>query len=150
VDIRVVPYDHPDASVMIEALQGEYVKRYGGRDRTKVHPSQFAPPLGLFLIGYTDTEPVACGGWRVHEDGVVEIKRMYVVPDARGRGLARAMLAELELTAKRAGNRQIVLETGGKQPEAIGLYLSSGFTPVPSFGIYADNEAAMHLGKMLA
>jgi GNAT superfamily N-acetyltransferase len=145
-----MPYDHPDAEVMIEALQREYVKRYGGRDRTEVHPAQFAPPLGLFLVGYADDVPAACGGWRVHAEGVVEIKRMFVVPQSRGLGLARAMLAELELTAKRAGHRRIILETGGKQPEAIGLYLSSGFTPVAKFGRYANKADAMHLGKDLA
>ncbi len=143
-------YDHPDAVALIEELQQEYVVRYGGQDGTTVHPSEFAPPLGLFLIGYRSGVPVVCGGWRAHQDGVAEIKRMYVVPTARGLGLARAMLAELELTAKRAGNRQIILETGQKQPEALALYRSSGFIEVPRFGYYADAELAVHLGKSLA
>jgi GNAT superfamily N-acetyltransferase len=150
MEIRVVAYDHPDAVALIEELQQEYVIRYGGTDGTRVHPSEFAPPLGLFLIGYRAGVPVVCGGWRAHEDGVVEIKRMYVAPSARGSGLARAMLAELELTAKQAGNRQIVLETGRKQPEALALYRSSGFVEVPRFGFYADAELAVHLGKSLA
>ncbi len=150
VEIRVVAYAHLDAVAMIDELQQEYVVRYGGPDGTSVHPDEFAPPLGLFLIGYRDGVPVVCGGWRAHENGVAEIKRMYVVPTARGLGLARAMLAELELTAKRAGNRQIVLESGQKQPEALALYRSSGFAEVPRFGYYADAELAVHLGKSLA
>jgi GNAT superfamily N-acetyltransferase len=114
-----------------------------------VDPAEFAPPLGLFLIGYVDGAPVACGGWRAQGEGVVELKRMYVVPAGRGRGLARAILAELELTAKRAGNAKLILETGQVQPEAIGLYRSSGYTDVPKFGYYKDAELSIHLGKSL-
>ncbi|HEV2779626.1 MAG TPA: GNAT family N-acetyltransferase [Actinophytocola sp.] len=149
MEIRVVPYDHPDAGSLIDEVQQEYVVRYGGPDGTRVDPAQFAPPRGLFLVGYLDGAPVACGGWRAHADGVVEVKRMYVVPAARGRGLARAMLAELELSAKRAGARRLVLETGSRQPEAVALYRSSGYTDVPPFGYYANAPESVHLGKTL-
>ncbi|HET9140800.1 GNAT family N-acetyltransferase [Actinophytocola sp.] len=149
MEIRVVSYDHPDAVLLIDEVQQEYVVRYGGPDGTLVDPAEFAPPLGLFLIGYLDGVPVTCGGWRAHDDGVVELKRMYVAPAVRGRGLARAMLAELELTAKQAGNVRLVLETGQAQPEAIALYRSSGYTDVPKFGYYKDSEASIHLGKSL-
>lgn len=149
MEIRVVTYDHPDAVRLIEEVQQEYVVRYGGPDGTQVDPAEFSPPLGLFLVGYLDGAPVTCGGWRAHSDGSVELKRMYVVPAARGRGLARALLAELELTAKRAGHRRLVLETGLAQPEAIALYRSSGYTDVPKFGYYADEELSVHLGKSL-
>lgn len=142
-------YDHPDAVRLIGEVQQEYVVRYGGPDGTRVDPAEFAPPLGLFLIGYLDGEPVACGGWRAHGDGSAELKRMYVVPGARGRGLARALLAELELTAKRAGYRRLILETGQRQPEAIALYRSSGYTEVAKFGHYAQAPLSVHLGKSL-
>jgi GNAT superfamily N-acetyltransferase len=149
VDIRVVAYDHPDAVVMTKEVQQEYVVRYGGPDDTPVDPAEFAPPLGLFLVGYLDGQPVSCGGWRAHEDGTVELKRMYVRSEARGRGLARAVLAELELTAKRAGHRRVILETGRGQPEAIALYRSAGYTDVPEFGYYAGWPLSVHLGKDL-
>jgi GNAT superfamily N-acetyltransferase len=149
VDIRVVAYDHPDAVVMIKEVQQEYVVRYGGPDDTPVDPAEFAPPLGLFLVGYLDGQPVSCGGWRAHEDGSVELKRMYVRASARGRGLARAVLAELELTAKRAGHRRVILETGRGQPEAIALYRSAGYSDVPEFGYYAGWPLSVHLGKDL-
>jgi GNAT superfamily N-acetyltransferase len=61
---------------------------------------------------------------------------MYVAPIARGRGVARALLAELERTAAEAGRLRVMLETGTRQPEAIALYRSSGYRPVPSFGLY--------------
>jgi len=148
VRIDIVAYDHPDAVALIAEVQQEYVVRYGDEDQTPVDPAQFAPPHGLFLVCYLDDDPVACGGWRVH-GGDVELKRMYVAPRARGKGLARAVLAELERTALDAGYRRLILETGTRQPEAIALYRSAGYVEVPSFGYYAEEEESVHLGKNL-
>lgn len=144
----IVAYDHPDAVELIAEVQQEYVVRYGDQDLTPVEPAQFAPPHGLFLVCYLEDDPVACGGWRVHGEDV-ELKRMYVAPRARGRGLARAVLAELERTALAAGYRRLILETGTRQPEAIALYRSAGYIDVPSFGYYAEEEESVHLGKVL-
>lgn len=144
--IDVTPYDHPDAVALIAEVQQEYVVRYGGEDATPVDPAEFAPPHGLFLVAYVDGSPAACGGWRAHETDV-ELKRMYVTPAFRGRGLARAVLKALEETAAKAGYRRVILETGSKQPEAIALYESSGYERVPSFGYYKDAPGAVHLGK---
>jgi GNAT superfamily N-acetyltransferase len=149
VRIDIVAYDHPDAAALIAEVQQEYVVRYGEEDLTPVDPAQFAPPNGLFLVAYLDGAPMACGGWRVHGDGEAELKRMYVSLAARGRGLARAVLAELERTAAEAGNRRMVLETGLMQPEAIALYTSSGYVEVPRFGFYAEAPEAVHLGKLI-
>lgn len=152
VRIEVLPYDHPDAVALIAEVQQEYVVRYGEEDLTPVGPAQFAPPHGLFLVAYLDGRPVACGGWRVHggPDGPeAELKRMYVSPAARGRGMARAVLAELERTAVEAGLERMVLETGLEQPEAIALYRSAGYVDVPRFGYYAKAPEAVHLGKVI-
>ena len=146
--IEVTAYDHPDAMALIAQVQQEYVVRYGSPDGTPVDPADFAPPRGLFLVAYVDGTPAACGGWRAHEADV-ELKRMYVTPAFRGRGLARAVLAELERRAVAAGYRRVILETGSKQPEAIALYESSGYVPVPRFGFYADAPGAVHLGKVV-
>lgn len=154
--IRRATYDEPDARKLIAEVQQVYVERYGGQDETPVRPEEFRPPLGVFLLGYLDGRAVACGGWRAHDatdpgfaDGDAEIKRMYVVPSARGRGLAREILAELERTAASAGRTRMVLETGTKQPEAIGLYTSSGYTPIPGFGIYQDEPESRCFAKRL-
>lgn len=144
MDVREVAYDHPDAVALVARVQRVYVERYGEEDATPVASDEFAPPLGRFLVGYRDGEPVVCGGWRSHEsvdgpgfaDGDAELKRMYVVPSARGVGHARAMLAELESRARAAGRRRMVLETGTRQPEAIELYTSSGYERVDNFGTY--------------
>lgn len=154
--MRTVGFEHPDAVALIDEVQQEYVRRYGGTDQTPMDPGQFDPPRGLFVVGYLNGRPVACGGWRAHDsdnpeflDGDAEIKRMYVTPQARGRGLARALLAELERTAGAAGRLRIVLETGWAQPEAIGLYLSSGYSDVPKFGMYREEKGSICYGKSL-
>ncbi len=144
LDLRPVGYLHPDAVALVARVQAEYVERYGSPDESPVDPSVFDPPEGLFLVGYDAGAPVATGAWRrspVRALGgtrAVEVKRMYVIPEARGRGLARAVLAELERTAVAAGHDLVVLETGLRQPEAIGLYASAGYVEVPGFGYYAD------------
>jgi len=159
VELHVRAYDHPDSTRLIEELQNEYRVRYGDIDHTPVDPAEFAPPIGLFLVGYLDGEPVACGGWRERAGvddadpplvaSAVEIKRMYVVPKARGRGLSRLLLAELERTAREAGYPWVVLESGVNQPEALGLYRSSGYQRIPSFGIHRHHPGNRCFGKPL-
>jgi len=150
------PITHPDAARLVEEVQEEYVVRYGGRDETPLEPGYFEPPAGAFFVGYLDGVPVATGAWRRRRDVLVdgsddtaEIKRMYVSPDARGRGLARAMLAHLEATARAAGAEVMVLETGLAQPEAIALYESSGYTPIAGFGFYKDAPLARCFARRL-
>jgi GNAT superfamily N-acetyltransferase len=150
-----VPITHPDAQLLVEAVQEEYVARYGGRDESPVDPRDFEDPLGRFFVGYLDGVPVATGAWRrssVKALGVevtAEVKRMYVVPAAQRRGLARQMLAHLESTAAAAGIEALVLETGMKQPEAIELYLSSGYEPIPGFGYYRGSDLSRCFGRRL-
>jgi GNAT superfamily N-acetyltransferase len=147
-DLRLVrvPITHPDAVVLVEEVQGEYVERYGNRDETPIVPAYFEPPDGAFFVGYLGEDPVATGAWRRRTDVEVggslltaEVKRMYVAPRARRRGLARQVLAHLERTAREAGAEAMVLETGDRQPEAIALYESSGYSPIPSYGYYRDS-----------
>lgn len=155
--LRLVPvgFSHPDAHRLIEAVQEEYVERYGDRDSTPLDRLMFEPPHGSFFVGYVDDEPVASGAWRTAavtafgEDRVAEIKRMYVAQEHRGAGHARAVLAHLERTAHEAGYRAMVLETGRAQPEAIALYESAGYTPVDPFGHYTWSPLSVHLGKRL-
>ncbi|TIC88210.1 GNAT family N-acetyltransferase [Nocardioides sp. GY 10113] len=155
LDLRPVGYDHPDAVALVARVQEEYVERYGSPDAGPVDLAEFRGPDGLFLVGYLDSAAVATGAWR--RTGVealgggpaAEIKRMYVVPERRGNGIARLVLAELERTAARAGVAVLVLETGLKQPEAIALYESAGYVPVPGFGHYRDSPLSRCFGKRL-
>lgn len=158
IHLRTVPYDHPHAVELDDQVQLEYQARYGGAgDVTPLDPAMFVPPQGLYLLAYDASQaPVASGGWRTQDeneegylDGDAELKRMYVVPRARGLGLARRILAELEADARAAGRTRMVLETGDQQPEAIALYLSSGYTPSPKFGYYRFYESSRCMAKPL-
>jgi GNAT superfamily N-acetyltransferase len=156
LDLRTTGYDHPDATLLIARVQQEYAERYGSPDESHVDPAEFRAPEGLFLVGYAAGVPVATGAWRaspVRELGgasAVEIKRMYVVPEARRQGLSRLVLAELERTAVAAGHDLAVLETGALQPEAIALYLDSGYVEIPGFGHYAGHVLSRSFAKRLS
>jgi GNAT superfamily N-acetyltransferase len=154
--IEQVGYDHPDIVALTAEVQAYYEQIYGGPDTTPVDESEFSPPRGAFFVGYDDARPVAMGGWRwfleplrIATQRPAEIKRMYVVPDQRGRGLARRLLGHLESSARAAGADALVLETGQAQPDAIGLYRASGYTDIPHFGHYGCAPDAVHLGKLL-
>jgi GNAT superfamily N-acetyltransferase len=142
-------FDAPESVDLTEQVQQEYVVRYGSRDRTVIEAAEFIPPAGIFVIGWDDGVPVACGGVRIVEPGLGELKRMYVVPPARRRGIARSLLAHLEDQARALGASRLRLETGLNQPEAIALYESAGYVAVPPFGYYAGAPLARHLAKEL-
>jgi GNAT superfamily N-acetyltransferase len=149
LDLRETAFDAPVAQQLIAAVQAEYVVRYGGPDEAPIDADEFLPPNGLFLVGYLGTRPVATGGLRRHADGEFELKRMYVVPEARGQGLSRVVLAALEDRARAMGARRIVLETGDRQPEAVSLYESSGYHRIDGFGFYADAPLSISFEKNL-
>ncbi|MFE7858267.1 GNAT family N-acetyltransferase [Streptomyces sp. NPDC057403] len=158
MNIRRVSFDHPDAVKLNDEVQAEYHVRYGdGGDATFLDPADFEPPNGVYLIAYdVDGTPVATGGWRTQDsngegnlDGDAELKRMFVVEQMRGRGVARRILAALEEDARAAGRARMVLETGTKQPEAIALYTSSGYEPCGKFGYYRHYEASRCFAKPL-
>lgn len=154
LEFRAVPYLDPLAQQLVEEVQQEYLVRYGEIDTGPADPEEFDPPSGLFLVVLHDGEPVATGAyrrWRYGAGGepVAELKRMFVRSSARGRGLSRVVLAELERRLREAGVTRVVLETGTGQPEAIGLYSSSGYEPVPGFGHYEKAPEQRCYGKDL-
>lgn len=153
------PYGHPDVIALTVEVQEHYRELYGGPgDESLVEVADFEDPTGYFVMGYVGGFSVAMGGWRRLGDrpglpspNAAEIKRMYVTPGARGRGLSRAVLAELETSARAAGLDWLVLETGQPQTSAVDLYRSSGYVEVDgsSYGHYYDHPYAIHLGKPL-
>ncbi|MFD6331248.1 GNAT family N-acetyltransferase [Streptomyces niveus] len=157
--IRRVSFDHADAVKLHGRVQLEYAERYGNGDEgdvTPLGPSMFEPPHGLYLVVYEEGIPVATGGWRSQDEddvgyanGDAEIKRMYVIPQARGRGLARTVLATLEDNARAAGRTRMVLETGINLTEAISLYVSNGYEPCTKFGHYRFDELSRCYAKPL-
>ena len=150
LQLRVSRYDAPEAVELIAELQAEYVVRYGSGDATPVDPGEFAPPQGIFIVGWDAGTPVACAGVRLNAPDLAELKRMYVRAGARGKGFARQLLRRMEAEARALGARQLRLETGARQPEALALYESAGYVEVDPFGHYADEPLSRHLGKELA
>lgn len=155
-EIRAVPLDHPDAQLLVRRALAFYAGLYGGSgDDDPMDADTFVAPAGIFLVGYLDGQPVVTGGWRriglarLGTSVTAEIKRMYVADDARGLGLARAMLVRLERTAREAGIEALVLSTGEPQVAAVGLYSSAGYEPVESFGHYAASPLVRCFGKRL-
>ncbi|QGN50276.1 GNAT family N-acetyltransferase [Micromonospora sp. WMMD558] len=152
LEIHAARFDAPESQALIRAALADLGQRYGGSgDETPVDAAEFEPPAGTFLVALLDGRPVGCGGWRSHgaEGDVAELKRMYVAPEARGRGVARAVLAAVERSAREQGRKRIVLECGDKQPEAIALYSSAGYERIPNFGFYKDAPGCISFSRTL-
>ncbi|MDO3700706.1 GNAT family N-acetyltransferase [Micromonospora sp. C28SCA-DRY-2] len=150
IEIHAARFDSPEAQRLIRDALADLGARYGGSgDDTPVDAAEFEPPGGAFLIARLDGEPVGCGGWRSHGEGTAELKRMYTAPAARGRGVARALLAAVERSAREQGRKRLILECGDRQPEAIGLYTSAGYERIPNFGFYKDEPGCLSFGRTL-
>lgn len=141
--------DSPVAKELIAEVQAEYVVRYGGPDDTPVNPREFAGPEGAFMVLSVDGEPAGMVGLRRHNDDDVEVKRMFVRSTFRGLGLARQLMSWAEDKARELGYQRIILETGMAQPEAMGLYESSGYQTIPGFGYYKDSPENRCYAKSL-
>jgi GNAT superfamily N-acetyltransferase len=149
VRLTALPYDDPVAQDLVERVQQEYVARYGGRDEAVVDPAEFVPPQGLFLAAEVAGDTIGSGAWRAMGAGMAEIKRVYVVPEFRRRGVAQLIVGALERSAAQAGHRSVVLNSGARQPEALALYEQLGYGPVAGYGVYACAPGAVFLGKDL-
>lgn len=112
--------------------------------------AMFQEPDGVFLVVRDDIGgAVGCGGICRFDETRAELKRMYVAPQARGLGLGRQVLEELEAHARRLGYRGIVLETGDRQPEALGLYASAGYQRIPCYPPYSGRSLSLCFEKTL-
>jgi putative acetyltransferase len=141
----------PEAVALIAALDRDLTARYPGLEIHGIDAASFRAAGGVFLMGRVGEIAVACGALRpMGEDGVVEVKRMYVRDEYRGRGFARVVLAALEEIAASRSYRIIRLETGGNQPEAIALYESAGYHLIPCYGVHAPDPLSRCFEKRLA
>lgn len=137
MEFRAVNPSEPIVAELIEAMVSETSAHYGRIDVPSMPaggPEQFGPPHGVFLVGYDEDGRAICGaGIKGLEPGVGEIKRMWVAPQARGRGVARALLAALEDAARSLGHERLRLDTGPKQPDAEHLYRSAGYEEIANY-----------------
>jgi GNAT superfamily N-acetyltransferase len=149
MEFRVMDPAQPPASELIAAMVASLERLYGpidGDDMPTATPEELSRPGGgAFLVGFDDDgRPVCGGGVKRLGDGLAEIKRMYVVEEARGRGLARALLAALEDEARALGYARVRLDTGPRQAAAEHLYRSAGYREIPN---YNANPQASYFGE---
>ncbi|OYD68563.1 ribosomal protein S18 acetylase RimI-like enzyme [Rhodococcus sp. OK302] len=136
VEVRSVSQTDPLAAPLIAELADEYSSRYGGtreavfEDLTTYPAEEFATPCGALLVLVHDGQPIAGGAFRQFDSVTAELKRIWTSSDHRRRGLGKIVVRELELEIARRGYRKVYLTTGPRQPEAVALYLSCGYTPL--------------------
>ncbi len=140
VQLTPAAWDDADVRRLTAAQQAELRARYDGGHEPGTPPS--AADVAVMLVVRDPTgEALACGALRPLGDGVAEVKRMYVVPAWRGRGVSKVVLAGLEAAARDRGWTTLRLETGPRQPEAVALYEGAGYRPIGAFGAYAAADA---------
>jgi GNAT superfamily N-acetyltransferase len=143
VRVEFAEWDDADVQELTAAQQTEIRARYNGAGEPGTPPS--AADVSVVLLARDDDgTPVGCGALRALGDGTAEVKRMFVVPAARGRGVSKAVLSGLEAAARQRGWTTLRLETGPRQPEAVGLYTRAGYRPIGAFGAYAGAPDAAH------
>ena len=138
IDFQAGRIDAGEGALLAQAMRDEMAEVYPGLvlddpGMPKAGPAELSPPTGAFLVGWADGVAVCCGGLKALPDGACEIKRMYVVPEARRQGVARRLLRALEDEARRLGYPVARLDTGPRQPHAKALYAGEGYVEVANF-----------------
>ena len=148
IDIAVEDFDSPGSAELRDELVHEMVERYGADLEPGAKPT--SDDVAAWIVAREDGRALGCGALRSLGEPVVEIKRMYVRPEARGRGIGAAILGVLEQQAVELGFRVVRLETGPLQPEALRLYESAGYREIPCFGAYATGAASRCFERRIA
>jgi len=140
-----------EATWLLREMTAEVVRRYSDILDASAPPQTNDPDVArsAFLIARVDNQPIGCAALRPLEAEIAEVRRMYVVPSARRRGIGRRLLAELEGQARQFGYRVLRLETGNRQHEALALYKACGFVRVPPFGKHVGDPVSVCFEKKL-
>jgi GNAT superfamily N-acetyltransferase len=139
--------EEPPASELLAEMRielNDVYETFSRLDNPALSPTELRPPGGAYLVGFEGDEAIAGGGLRRLSEGAAEIKRMYVRPAARSRGVARALLVALEDAARSLGYAVVRLDTGPKQVHGLALYRSAGYADVAP---YNDNPFACFWGE---
>jgi GNAT superfamily N-acetyltransferase len=143
---RCDPEERPASQLLAEMRVelNDVYETFSRLDNPPLHPDELRQPGGAYLVGYQGDDAVAGGGLRRLDQGVAEIKRMFVRPAARSSGVARLLLQALEDEARALGYAAVRLDTGPKQVHGLALYRSAGYVDVPP---YNDNPFACFWGE---
>lgn len=150
-DIVIIPEDPHShtAARLIAKLSKELSELYGDDGAGSFRPDDVRVPRAAFVIARADDVAVGCGALRPVDQSTAEVKRMFVEPEARGRGVARLILAKLEAVAREFGYERIILETGIHLHGAIRLYEAAGYRRMACYGQYVDNPLSVCFEKGL-
>lgn len=139
---------HDDFVNLVKLLDAELAIR-DGEDHAFYDQFNSIEQIRFAVVAFENDKPKGCGAIKEIEKEAMEVKRMYIMPQSRSRGLASLILQELERWAKELGYTRCILETGKKQPEAIGLYQKNGYDQIPNYGQYIGVENSLCFEKKL-
>lgn len=148
LDYRKVKHDHPDFVKLVKLLN-QSLKITDGDLHEYYNQYNHTDTLDCVIVAYYNDEAIACGAFRSYDDYTVEIKRMYVVENQRGKGVASSLLRALELNAADFGFTSTVLETGVWMHDAIALYKKNGYQVIPNYDQYAGMDSSVCFGKSI-
>ncbi|PWJ59524.1 acetyltransferase (GNAT) family protein [Dyadobacter jejuensis] len=148
ITIKRTHSEDPDFPFLTNLLDQALCDLYNTRQEDYADYNRITD-LPTVVLAYDGTEPIGCGCFKIHDSENIEIKRMYVLPQYRGRGLARTLLKELEQWALSLGYKRSILETGKKQTEAIALYTHLGYEPIAGYNAYDALEISTCFAKSL-
>lgn len=148
MDLLHTDSSNPDFMTLVALLDQDLAIRDGAEHSFYAQFNK-TDKINHALVAYLDHKPVACGAIRAYGTDAMEVKRMFVLPEYRGQGIAGIVLAELETWTAELGYSRCILETGKKQPEAIRLYQKSGYETTPNYGPYAGVENSVCMEKWL-
>jgi GNAT superfamily N-acetyltransferase len=142
IELKRTHSDDPDFIGLVRYLDA-YLAKLDGEEHAFYNQLNKIDKIKHAIVAYENGQPMGCGAIRAFDTESMEVKRMYTVPNARGKGIATKILAELERWAAEMSFAKCVLETGKRQPEAIELYTKRGYKRIPNYGQYAgiDNSA---------
>lgn len=139
---------NPDYIQLVSELDN-YLAEKDGNDHAFYAQYNKSDSIRHVVLAYINNTPAGCGAFKEYENGVVEIKRMYVKPEFRNKGIAQTVLKELEIWAADSGYFKAILETGKRQAEAVNLYLKSGYEIIPNYGQYENVDNSVCMQKLL-
>ena len=146
INITRTDSDNKDFIYLVRFLDSELAER-DGEEHSFYAQYNKIDNIKNVVVAYVNDKPAGCGAVKKYSDDTMEIKRMYTLSEFRGKGIATKILGELEKIAKELSFRKCILETGKRQPEAIGLYKKNGYGLIPNYGQYAGMENSVCFEK---
>jgi GNAT superfamily N-acetyltransferase len=148
IEVRRTDSDNKDFIALVKFLDSDLAAR-DGNDHSFYSQFNKIDQIKYAAVAYENNIPVGCGAIKEYTQGSMEIKRMFTTPESRGKGIATIILNELERWATELNYEKCILETGKRQPEAITLYRKNGYSPIPNYGQYINDENSVCFEKIM-